>query len=347
MPTVPPFVPSPLPLNNRVEDEAAYQDLLGLWSDLEAALGLLLARPALIQQLPHKIAQLDTWLQELIAHDSDSALYLMFQLAGSSTVGYSASHALVCATLGHILAHEFQLPPHERNALVQAAFTMNVGMTALQDLLALQRERPSVAQQESIRLHPSEGRRLLEELGVADPLWLDVVGLHHINTSAREPLEQQPPAERLARILATCDRYAAMISPRRNRAGRSVAESVQAVTGPQSKLYEQAGEALIRSVGLFPPGVYVALSTGETAVVLRRTPQVGQPLVAKLLDARKVALRQPELLALDGQALRISHALPSTEVTLQIDHRTLVRLGMYAARFSDGLQQLVTMPGMR
>jgi hypothetical protein len=74
--------------------------------------------------LPHKIAQLDTWLQELIAHDSDSALYLMFQLAGSSTVGYSASHALVCATLGHILAHEFQLPPHERNALVQAAFTM-------------------------------------------------------------------------------------------------------------------------------------------------------------------------------------------------------------------------------
>lgn len=341
----PPFVPLSLPAS--AQDEAPYQDLLGMWSDLEAALGLLLARPALVQQLQSKVRQLDVWLQELVAHDSDSALYLMFQLAGSSTVGYSASHALVCATLGHILAQEFQLPPPERNALVQAALTMNIGMTALQDQLALQRERPSVAQQEAIRLHPAEGRRTLQELGITDALWLDVVGLHHINSPMRVPLAQQAPAERLARILATCDRYAAMISPRRSRLGRSVAESVQAVTGPQSKLYEQAGDALVRHVGLFPPGVYVALSSGETAVVLRRTVDIGRPLVATLLDTRKLPLRQPALIAIDGQSLRISHALPPHEVNLQVDHRTMVRLGMYAARFSDGLHQLVSMPGAR
>ncbi|MEG0540050.1 MAG: phosphodiesterase, partial [Comamonas sp.] len=223
-----------LSLPTQAEDEAPYQDLLGMWSDLEAALSLLLARPALIQQLPTKVMQLDAWLQELVAHDSDSALYLMFQLAGSSTVGYSASHALVCATLCHILAADFQLPQAERDALVHAAFTMNIGMTALQDQLALQRERPSVAQQEAIRMHPAEGRHTLQKLGIENKLWLDVVGLHHINTSAQVPLMQQPAAERLARILATCDRYAAMISPRRSRTGRSVTESVQAVTGPQS-----------------------------------------------------------------------------------------------------------------
>lgn len=338
---------APLAAHARAEDEAPYQDLLGMWSDLEAALGLLLARPALVQQLPSKVQQLDAWLQELIAHDSDSALYLMFQLAGNSTVGYSASHALVCTTLCHILAIEFQLEKIERNALVQAAFTMNIGMTALQDQLALQRERPSAAQQDAIRMHPAEGRRQLEELGIQDKLWLDVVGLHHINTAVTAPLMQQPPAERLARILATCDRYAAMISPRRNRQGRSVAESVQAITGPQSKLYEQAGDALIRSVGLFPPGVYVALSNGETAVVVRRTAEVGHPLVATLLDNRKSPLRQPELLATNGKALRINYALPPHEVNMQVDHRTMVRLGMYASRFSDGLHHLVSMPGAR
>lgn len=338
---------TPLSLQAGVEDEAPYQDVLGMWSDLEAALGLLLAHPAVIQQLPSKVLQMDTWLQELIAHDSDSALYLMFQLAGSSTVGYSASHALVCATLCHIVAGEFKLTAAERNALVHAAFTMNIGMTALQDQLALQRERPNAAQQETIRTHPAEGRNQLQKFGVQDTLWLDVVGLHHINTAAHAPLMQQPPAERLARILATCDRYAAMISPRRNRAGRSVTESVQAVTGPQSKLYEQAGDALIRSVGLFPPGVYVALSTGETAVVLRRTTHIGYPLVATLLDTRKLPLRHPELTTTNGQDLRISHALPSVEVNLQVDHRTMVRLGMYAARFSDNLHQLVSMPGTR
>lgn len=343
----PPINLTHLSLPAQAEDETPYQDLLGIWSDLEAALSLLLARPALVQQLPTKVMQLDAWLQELVAHDSDSALYLMFQLAGSSTVGYSASHALVCATLCHILAADFQLPQAERDALVHAAFTMNIGMTALQDQLALQRERPSVAQQEAIRMHPAEGRHTLQKLGIQNKLWLDVVGLHHINTPAQVPLMQQPAAERLARILATSDRYAAMISPRRSRAGRSVTESVQAVTGPQSKLYEQAGDALIRSVGLFPPGVYVALSTGETAVVVRRTPHIGYPLVATLLDTRKLPLRQPELTATNGQDVRISHALSPFEVNLQVDHRTMVRLGMYAARFSDGLHQLVFMPGTR
>ena len=345
--TTPPSSLAPLSLHASAEDEAPYQDLLGMWSDLEAALGLLLTRPALVQQLSTKVIQLDTWLQELVAHDSDSALYAMFQLAGTSTVGYSASHALVCATLCHIMAVDFSLPPAERNALVRAAFTMNIGMTALQDQLALQRDRPSIAQQEAIRLHPLEGRHKLSELGIQDPLWLDVVGLHHINTAAQAPLMQQPPAERLARILATCDRYAAMISPRRSRPGRSVADSVQIVTGPQSKLYEQAGDALIRCVGLFPPGVYVALSTGETAVVVRRTTDIGHPLVATLLDGRKTPLRQPELLATDNRTVRITHALPPHEVSLLVDHRTLVRLGMYAARFSDGLHQLVTVPGTR
>lgn len=334
-------------LHSSAQDDAPYQDLLGMWSDLEAALSLLLARPALIQQLPSKIAQLDAWLKELITHDSDSALYVMFQLAGTSTVGYSASHALVCATLCHILAADFQLAAAERDALVRAAFTMNIGMTALQDQLALQRERPSAAQQDAIAQHAAEGSRTLKELGIQDPLWLDVVALHHINTSAQLPLMEQPPAERLARILATCDRYAAMISPRRNRPGRSVAESVLAVTGPQSKLYEQAGNALIRCVGLFPPGVYVALSTGETAVVVRRTADIGHPLVATLLDARKNPVRQPVLTTTSAQAVRISHALPPHAVNLQADQRTMLRLGMYAARFSDGLHQLVSVPGTR
>lgn len=328
-------------------DEAPYQEWLGMWSDLEAALGLLLARPVLVQNLPNKLAQIDTWLKEMVTHDMDSALYVMFQLAGTSTEGYSTSHALVCATLCHMLAQDFQLPAGERDALVRAAFTMNIGMTALQDQLALQRERPSVAQQEAIRLHPAEGRRKLEELGVQDKLWLDVVGLHHINSPAQVALMEQPPAERLARILATCDRYAAMISPRRTRLGRSVTESVQMVTGPQSKLYEQVGNALIRTVGFFPPGVYVALSTGETAVVLRRTSEIGQPLVATVLDSRRAPLYQPQLLAVNAQDVRITHALPPHEVHQHADHRTLLRLGMYAARFSDGLQQLVSIPGAR
>ncbi len=119
-------------------DYDTYEDLQGLWSDLEAALALVLTHPGQVSDVPQKVLQLDAWLQELMAHDSDAGLYLMYQLAAASTpVGYSASHALVCATLSHLLAQSYRLPTLERNALVHAALTMNIGMTQLQNQLAL------------------------------------------------------------------------------------------------------------------------------------------------------------------------------------------------------------------
>ena len=169
----------PQPRDHTAPADDQYEDLLGLWSDLESALSVVLARPLQVQEFSAKVQQIDRWLQDLVAHDIDAALYLMFQLATTSTVGYSASHALVCGTLCHILAQELHLPQRERDSLVRAALTMNIAMTALQDVLAEQRERPSTAQQEAIRNHPHESQALLTRLFIKDSLWLDVVGQHH------------------------------------------------------------------------------------------------------------------------------------------------------------------------
>lgn len=328
-------------------DDDHYEDLIGLWSDLEASLHLLLTSPALIPQLPHKIQQLEVWMHDLVAHDTDTALYVMFQLASSSTVGYSASHALVCATLCHILGTEFGLAAQEQHSLVRAALTMNIGMTTLQDQLALQRERPSVAQQEAIDQHPQESHRILLQLGVTDALWLDAVALHHNIPNASLPLMQQPAAERLARILATTDRYAAMISPRQSRPGRSVRESVLAVTQGHHGVFDEVGNALVRCAGPYPPGLFVRLDNEETAIVLRRSLRPDAPLVAKVLTAQGFPIRQPELQHLQASSVRIAGALAHMEVSLRVNHFAMVQLGLYAARYSDGLQHLVQLPGTR
>ena len=165
---------SPTSAPDTVDSE--YEDLLGQWSDLESALSVLLARPRSVQDFSPKLRQCDRWLQDLVAHDIDAALYLMFQLAATSTVGYSAAHALGCATLCHILAQELQLPAQERDSLVRAAFSMNIAMTALQDELAQQREPLTPAQRRAVDQHPRAGMDLLEELGISDELWLELVG---------------------------------------------------------------------------------------------------------------------------------------------------------------------------
>lgn len=310
----------------RTADEK-YEDLRGLWADLEAALALLLDAPLQVPDFSVKLLQLDRWLQDLVARDSDAALYLMFQLAADSTVGYSASHALVAATLCHVLARELQLPAQERQALVCAAFTMNIAMTRLQDQLALQREPPSSAQQAQIRRHPLESQALLVRLFVEDPLWLDIVAAHHAPGKAAQPLARLAPSERLARILASMDRYAAMLSPRKSRAGRSATDSVRAIVGQ-----DEVGYALVRTVGLCPPGTLVRLDNGDTAMVLRRSSQIHHPLVARVLDASGRPYRTPALHDTARGTPRIQAALARSALPQQIAPQTLALLGAYVGR---------------
>lgn len=334
---------NPSSSNQRTEGE--YEDLLSLWSDLESALSVLLSRPLQVQDFSAKVRQFDGWLQDLVAHDIDAALYLMFQLASTSTVGYSASHALVCGTLCHIMAIELQLPQRERDSLVRAALTMNIGMTGLQDELAEQRERPTATQQEAIRSHPEESVVLLQRLFISDELWLDVVGQHHATVADRVKLSDQDPEDRLTRILSTIDRYAAMISPRKSRAGRSATDSVRAIVGQEVDQRDEVSYTLVRSIGLCPPGTFVKLDNGETAIVLRRSDKANHPLVASLLDQAGTHRTQPNLYQTASGKPRIQSALARSAVSLELNHRTMVRLGLYAAQHSAGLRGLITGPG--
>ena len=324
-------------LGRNVHD-VEYEDLLSLWGDLESALSVLLSRPEHVHNFAIKLRQFDRWLQELVAHDIDASLYLMFQLASTSTVGYSASHALVCGTLCHIMAREFALPDHERNALVRAALTMNIGMTQMQDELAVQREVPSHAQQQAIAAHPSKSQEMLEQLDITNDLWLDIVGQHHGNNlPASTPLAQLSPVDRLTRILGTIDRYAAMISPRKSRAGRSATDSVRALVGQEIDQRDEVGLMLVRTVGLCPPGTYVRLDNGDTAIVLRRGDKPNMPLVASVLDASGAHHTEPQIHPTAQGKPHVKSALAHTSVTVNMNHSTMVRLGMYAAQRAAAL----------
>ena len=312
-----------------------FEDLLGQWADLESALAVMLLRPQHVQAFVTKVRQSDRWLQDLVSQDIDAALYLMFQLASTSTVGYSASHALVCATLCHILAQSFNLPQSERDSLIRAAFTMNIGMTALQDELAVQREPITAQQREAVAAHPQLGVELLDSLHVADELWLDVVSGHHhpqhSTPADSQPLAQLAPAQRLTRILSTIDRYAAMISPRQSRVGRSATDSVRAIVG-QDDQRDEVGLMLVRTVGLCPPGTFVRLDNGDTAIVLRRSERANFPLVASLMNGKNELLRRPSLYHTVRGTPRIQAALARSAVTVEPSHLTMVRLGLYAAQ---------------
>lgn len=315
-----------------VRDENEYEDLLGLWSDLEAGLGILLGSPLSVQEFEQRVWQYDRWMQTLLVRDTDLGLYLLFQLATNSSVGYSASHSLVCAVLSHLIAAELKLETKERDSLVHAALTMNIAMTALQDQLALQTEKLSAEQLEAIRLHaPKGGVMLANSLHVSDPLWIEVVSSHHDVYTEKIQLALLPPHKRLVRILQAVDRYAAMISPRKSREGRSTTESVRTIMTGANAYNDEVGHALVRAVGLCPPGTYVRLEDNTLAVVMRRSARPNLPHVAVVTGPDGQVLPQPRLhRTINGRPV-IQAALATSVVRLRLNHHLILQLGAEAA----------------
>lgn len=68
-------------------------------------------------------------------------------------------------------------------------------------------------------------------------------------------------------------------------------------------------------------------------------------LVASLLDKTGNHRSQPSLYQTASGKPRIQSALARSAVSLELNHRTMVRLGLYAAQHSAGLRGLVTAPG--
>lgn len=311
---------------NVLRSETEYEELLSLWADLEDGLAVLLGSPHSIREFELHVCQYERWLRELLAQDTDLGLYLLFQLAVNSSVGYSASHALTCAVLCQLMSAELRLAPAERDSLVRAALTMNIGMTTLQDQLARQTARLTSEQQALVRAHPQQGRVLLQGLGVSDALWLEVVARHHDSFDAVDEPTRLAPAARLARTLQVVDRYAALISPRKSREGRSAAESVRTIS-QAAVARDEVGEALVRVIGPCPPGTLVRLDDGQIAVVMRRGGQPQLPDVAIVADARGETLVWPRLHRTAQQRPRILTALAGSALRLRLNHFRVLQLG--------------------
>ena len=314
-----------------LQNESEYEDLLSLWSDLEAGLAVILGSPASIQEFEQRVWQYDRWMRTLLQRDADVGLYLLFQLASNSPVGYSASHALICAVLSHLVAIDLSLQPKERDSLVHAALTMNIAMTALQDQLASQLDPPSPTQIDAIRAHAVKGGMVLANIGVLDDLWLDIVTGHHDEDRYQGSGQPVPSAVRLARILRIVDRYAAMISPRKTRAGRSATDSMRSIMGEAGDPRDEVGPALVRAVGLCPPGTYVRLDNGEIAVVMRRSAKANRPHVAIVLSETGQLVGQPRLHRTAQGSPQIRSSLAASSVRVRLNHHLVLQLGAYSA----------------
>jgi len=297
------------------------------WGEVESKLGGLLASVGSTPDFEKKVQQLESHIQSLIAENSSASQFLLFNRAVTHFNGYSVMHSLLCAGLVHLLAPLFALTDEERGSLVCAALTMNVAMTRLQDALAIQKSEPTAIQRKEIDAHPAVGQQILRDAEVTDALWLEVVQLHHAPMSGPATLAEWSVVQRLTKILQTVDRYTAGMSPRKSRTGRNARDSVLSVVMKAGALqHDEVGTALVRILGVSPPGTYVRLVNGETAVVLRRGVKPNEPLVASVLNRNNEPIGEPRLHDTSREKLAIQATMVASEVRVNLKLDAMLRL---------------------
>ncbi|MFL6680235.1 MAG: HD-GYP domain-containing protein [Burkholderiaceae bacterium] len=261
------------------------------WPNLQMRLRLLLADPHGAEWIARLRALRDDVLA-LVERGPDRALMRLMYDASHDFQDYSANHSLFVCVLASLACS--QLPgwqPGWADALTLAALSMNVSFTQIQDELARQPGPMSDTQRDQMHHHPARAADLLAAIGVDDPIWLHAVRHHHAAPAG--PMAGRTPEETVARLIRRADRYAARLSPRRSRPASSATAAAQAALLDEGGHTDEAGQALIRTLGLYPPGVWVKLQCGEVAMVVRRTPVAKAPVVVSLVGRSGMPLAVP------------------------------------------------------
>lgn len=275
------------------------------------------------------VIRLHAALSQVIAlaeRKANELLFLLIQHAGHQTRQYSAHHAALCATVCAQVAHTLKWSVDDRETLTMAAMTMNVAMTGLQDMLARQKDPLTAEQRERVDGHALRSAQLLAASGITDPRWIKVVRLHHDASLVGVPLASLDPAQRMARLLNVVDRFTAKISRRAGRPPMSPLAAARAACVGADGQPDEYGSALLRTLGMYPPGSYVRLVGGEIAVVMARGERANEPRVAVLVGSSGLPLPEPVLRDTSSASRKVVAAVAVDEVRVRLNHEALIEL---------------------
>jgi HD-GYP domain-containing protein (c-di-GMP phosphodiesterase class II) len=229
------------------------------------------------------------------ARDGDAALYVQVRDATRTHEDHSSRHALFCAVIASLCAPHLGLPHGHAESLGLAALTMNIGMTSLHNELVHRERTPTLEQRLKIDAHAGLGAQMLRAAGVTDGVWIDAVAQHHTRRDPEAVFADLPVGVRLADMLHRIDMFVAKISSRASRPAMAPTAAARDVCLGADGRPHAVGAALLKTLGIYPPGTLVKLASREVAVVVRRGERINAP----------VAVTVPASAASKAAALRL------------------------------------------
>jgi HD-GYP domain-containing protein (c-di-GMP phosphodiesterase class II) len=231
-------------------------------------------------------------VMSLIERDSDLAIFQVLRQNGNAHIEYGTTHSLHSAIAACLVAQRLGWDAASAQKAFKAALTMNLAMLELQGQLATQATPLTAAQRQAIVDHPQQSVRMLELAGITDGDWLRAVAQHHEAPDGTGYPGGLREVSEIASLVRRADIYTAKLSARKGR------DAMAADQAGRTMFMMEPGHpmaaALAKEFGVYPPGCYVKLVSGETAVVVKRGASVTTPMVAALTTPGGENLVDPE-----------------------------------------------------
>ena len=235
---------------------------------------------------------------------------------------YSYSHAVNCCALVTSFGRHLGFPRAMLVDLASAGMLMDIGKAVLPEEL-LQRPGPiNDDERILVQSHLNRGLEMLEQAGITDSEIVQMISYHHERhdgsgypnglEGAKIPLT--------GRMLGLVDTFDALSSERPHQAAMARHDVLQWLYRQRDRLFQaDLIEQLSQSLGVYPTGSLVELSSGEVALVMsQNAARRLYPRVTVLTKADKTldpAFRQVDLWVLanaadPAQRVWIERALP-------------------------------------
>ena len=241
---------------------------------------------------------------------------------------YAYSHAVNCAALMSAFGRQLGFPGSTLVELASAGMLMDLGMASLPEGTVNHAQSLTDAQREAMRQHVAASIELLDGAPGSTPLIRSAVEFHHERhdgsgyPNGRRGFEI--PLE--ARMLGIVDSFDAMSSARVHQTALARHHVLQALYRDRDRLFQgELIEQFSQSIGVYPTGSLVELSSGEVAVVTaQNSARRLMPKVTVLTWPDKTVNPAFRLIDLwqqpegDGPRLTIHRALPPGAYGLEL-----------------------------
>ena len=241
-----------------------------VWSSIRQRVTQLLSS-ADEPQLENRMQAALPLVQTLIERDPDLAIFQIIRQSKAERGAYGSLQAMQTSALAMMLANRLGWMGGMIDLAAKCALTMNLSILESMSPVFLQSDQ---------RNHPTRSREILQNAGITDPDWLEAVEQHHERPDGSGYPRGITEVNEASQLVQCVEVFVEGL-------GRAAGHSAVTATGLLRQMYLEAPKstfvaALIKELGIYPPGSIVRLDNGEIGMVVQRSVTTTAPLVAVL-----------------------------------------------------------------